>query len=83
MSTYSARSNSSHMLFGFSGAVRVGKQILNAVGDRAADLAERSRFAILSARYLDDAGMTAGERAEALGYDEPMIDGWRIVASDL
>ena len=61
----------------------VGKQILNAIADRAAVMAERSRFAMLPARYLDDAGMTAGERAEALGYDEPMIDGWRIVASDL
>ena len=83
MSMYWAGSNNEEMWFGFSATLRAGKQILNAVANRAADLAERSRFAILSARYLDDAGMTAGERAEALGYDEPMIDGWRIVASDL
>ena len=83
MLTYAAGSNDPNLEFGFSGPMRLGKQILNAIADRAAVMADRSRFATLPARYLDDAGVTAGERAEALGYDEPMIDGWRIVASHL
>ena len=46
--------------------------------------AERSRFAGLPARYLDDVGMTGAQRVAALGgFDEPMVDGWRIVASHL
>ena len=45
--------------------------------------ADRSRFAALPARYLDDVGLTAAERASALGCDETMIDPWRVVASHL
>lgn len=69
--------------YGVSRALRIGKQILNALTERAAVAADRSRFAALPQRYLDDIGMTAGERAEVLHYEEPMIDGWRVVASHL
>ena len=64
-------------------AFRIGQQILNAVAERASVAVERSRFAALPARYLDDVGMTESERAAALGYDEPAFDGWRVVASHL
>jgi hypothetical protein len=83
MGVYVAGSTHSEADFGFSGALRFGKQILNSVAERAAVAADRSRFAALSPRYLEDVGMTAGDRAEALGYDEPMIDAWRVVASHL
>jgi len=59
------------------------KQILNAVRAHAAIAAERSRFAGLSQRYLDDVGVTAAERAAALGYEDEALDGWRVVASHL
>jgi len=78
-----AGSTHSHRDFGFSLAVTVCKQILNAARERRAVAAERSRFAALPQRYLDDVGMTAAERAAALGYEEPMLDGWRVVASHL
>jgi hypothetical protein len=83
MGAYAVGSDHSHPDFGFFGAIRLGKQILYAVAERAAKAADRSRFAALPMRYLDDAGMTAGERAAALGFEEPMVDGWRVVASHL
>jgi hypothetical protein len=58
-------SNRSHRNIGISEAVRVRKQILNAIAERAAIEADCSRFAALSSRYLDDVGMTAGERRGA------------------
>jgi len=63
--------------------VRVGKQILNAFAERAGAAADRSRFAALPTRYLDDVGMTEAERAAALGYAESIADGWRVVATHL
>ena len=72
-----------HTDFGFSGAVRMSKQILNAMAERAAIAADRSRFAALPARYLDDVGLTEAELASALGLEETTIDPWRVVASHL
>ena len=72
-----------HSDFGFSAVVRICKQILNAVSERATVAADRSRFAALPARYLDDVGLTDADRASALGCDETMIDPWRVVASHL
>ena len=69
--------------FGVAGYLTIGKHILNALSERAATAAERSRFAALSSRYLDDVGMTEAERAAVLGYEEPLDDGWRVVASHL
>jgi hypothetical protein len=68
---------------GFSWVVRVSKQILNSIAASAASSADRSQFAALPARYLDDVGLTEGERAAALGYDDPLIDPWRVIASQL
>ena len=66
-----------------AGSLRIGKQILNALAARAVAATERSRFAALPSRYLDDVGMTEADRAAALGYDELNLDGWRVVASHL
>ena len=71
----------SHRDFGLTRAFTVCKQFLNVLTTRGAIAAERSRFAALPQRYLDDVGMTASERVAALGYEEPMLEGWRIVAS--
>jgi hypothetical protein len=68
---------------GLAGGFRIGKQILDALFERAAAAVERSRFAALPPRYLEDAGMTEADRAAALGFEEPRIDGWRVVASHL
>jgi hypothetical protein len=78
-----ARAAPSNRDMGVSGSFRIGQQILNALAERAAAAAERSRFATLPSRYLDDVGMTEAERAAALGYAEPTVDGWRVVASHL
>ena len=85
MKMFVAAAGSAHSQrnFGFSLAVTVCKQILNAMMYHAAVASDRSRFAVLSQRYLDDVGMTASDRAAALGYEEPMLDGWRVVASHL
>jgi hypothetical protein len=73
----------SHTDFGFSKGLKMGKQIVNTIVSRAASAADRSRFAALPERYLDDVGLTAGERVAALGYEELTFDPWRVVASDL
>ena len=83
MGAYAGRSAHHTVDFGLSRVLRVGKQILNAVGERAAVAADRSRFAALAPRHLEDIGMTGAERVAALGYDEPMIDAWRVVAGHL
>ena len=62
---------------------RISKHFLNALAERAAVATDRSRFAALPQRYLDDVGMTEAERAAALGFDESSLDGWRVVASHL
>ena len=83
MGAYAAGSIHQNLEPGLSRALRIGKRILNAVADRASLAAERSRFAALPARYLDDVGMTEAERAAILGCVEPTTDGWRVVASHL
>jgi hypothetical protein len=69
--------------FGFSWVARVSKQILNAIAASAASAADRSQFAALPLRYLDDVGLTEGDRAAALGYNDPLLDPWRVIASQL
>ena len=83
MSGYAAKSTDRHIDFNTAGVVRVCKQILNVLAERAALAADRSRFAALSARQLEDIGITAAERAAIVGYEEPTTDGWRVVASHL
>jgi hypothetical protein len=83
MGAYTAKSTDRHIDFGIAEVVKVCKRILNIMAERAAAAAERSRFAALSARQLEDIGITAAERAAILGYEEPAPDGWRVVASHL
>ena len=83
MGGYFAGSSQVHTDFGFSVIVKVCKQILNAVADRAVVAADRSRFAALPPRYLEDVGLTEAERVSALALEETMIDPWRVVASHL
>lgn len=83
MTVFGARANDFHADMVATGWLRLGKQILNALAARAAAAAERSRFAALPSRYLDDVGMTEAERAAAIGADELNLDGWRVVASHL
>jgi hypothetical protein len=83
MTAFGARLSDLHGETVTVGPFRFGKQILNALATRAAAATERSRFAALPSRYLDDVGMTEAERAAALGYDESNLEGWRIVASHL
>ena len=83
MRTLAVGSTDHHLDFWFSRSLRVGKRILNAIAERASVAAERSQFAALPPRYLEDIGITAAERAAILGYEEPTTDGWRVVASHL
>jgi hypothetical protein len=83
MGAYAAGSTHHNIEFGLSAAVRACKRILNSVAGRGSIASDRSRFAELPARYLDDVGMTAAERVAILGYEELTTDGWRLVASHL
>jgi len=83
MGAYAAGSTHHGIEFGVSVVVRLCKRILNAVAERASIAADRSQFAALPPRYLDDIGMTAADRAAILGYEELTTDGWRLVASHL
>jgi hypothetical protein len=83
MGAYASGSARDGIEFGVSGVVRVGKRILDAIAERVSVAADRSQFAALPPRYLDDVGMTPAERAVILGYEEPTTDGWRVVASHL
>ena len=71
----------SHADFGVSSAVGFVKRILNQLGERAGAAVDRSRLAALAPRYLDDVGMTVGERAAILGYEEPVRDPWALVTT--
>ena len=69
----------SHADFGVSWAASLAKQILNHLRERADAAVERSRFAALSARALDDVGITTAERSAILGFEEPARDPWSPV----
>jgi hypothetical protein len=60
--------NSQHSVDG-EGIRRIGsacQYLLNIVAEAATRAAERSRYAALSRRYLDDVGMTIAERDAGL-----------------
>ena len=60
----------------FHSVAAAGQYILNLVGEAARRAADRSRFAALSRRHLDDVGMTPGELDAALpgaGAGDPRI----------
>ena len=71
----------SHAYLGISSALGFVKRILNQLGERADAAIDRGRLAALSPRYLDDVGMTVGERAGILGYEEPACDPWALVTT--
>ena len=71
----------SHADFGVSSAIGLVKRILNLLAERAEAAVDRSRLAALPPRYLDDVGMTVGERAAILGYEEPAGDPWALAAT--
>jgi hypothetical protein len=66
--------------FGISWVVAAWKEILNQLTRRAEAAVDLSRLGTLPLRYLDDVGMTVGERAAILGYEEPAHDPWSLVA---
>jgi hypothetical protein len=66
--------------FGISRGIRVLKGILNQLAEHAEAAVDRSRLAALPTRYLDDVGMTVGERAAILGYEAPTRDPWALIA---
>ena len=70
----------SQVEFGVSWAVAVVKGILNQLAERAEMVVDRSRLAALPLRYLDDVGMTVGERVAILGYEAPARDPWGLIA---
>jgi hypothetical protein len=71
----------SHADFGVSSGLGFVKRILNQLAARAEAAVDRSRLAALPRRYLDDVGMTVGERAAILGYEEPALDPWALAAT--
>jgi len=67
--------------FGVSSVIGLVKRILNQIAEGAKAAVDRSRLAALPPRYLDDVGMTVGERAAILGYEEPSLDPWALAAT--
>ncbi len=69
MSHFHARSNHSHHSLDGVSIRRIGsvcQYLLNIVAEAATRASERSRYAALPRRYLDDVGMTIAERDAAL-----------------
>ena len=69
MSHFSARSGHLHLALDGAGFRRIGsvcQHLLNIVAEAATRASERSRYAALPRRYLDDVGMTIAERDAAL-----------------
>ena len=67
--------------FGVSAAAGFMKRILNQLAEGAEAAVDRSQLAALAPRYLDDVGMTVGERAGILGFEEPPRDPWALVVT--
>ncbi len=81
MTASAARLARSREDFGASAAIGFMQRILNQQRERADAAVDRSRLAALPLRCLDDIGMTVGERAALLGYEEPARDPWASVAT--
>ena len=64
MTVPGASTESGHHIF--RSVAAAGQHILTLVGEAARRAADRSRFAALSRRHLDDVGMTPGELGVAL-----------------
>ncbi len=68
MAHFNTHSNPSHHSFDGLSIRRIGsacQHLLNIVAEAATRAAERSRYAALPRRYLDDVGMTIAERDAA------------------
>jgi hypothetical protein len=65
--------------FGVPRAGGIWKGILNRLAERAEAAVDRSRLAALPLRYLDDVGMTVGERDAILAYEPPARDPWTLI----
>ncbi len=74
MTASSANLVHSHGQFGASRVGAIVKGILNRLSERAEAAVDRTRLAALPLRYLDDVGMTVGERAAILGFEAPARD---------
>ena len=83
MSVFTTNRAHSHGDLGVSWTVGLVKRILNDLGDRADAAVDRSRFAALPRRYLDDVGVTVAERAAILHSEESERDPWSALASRL
>ena len=81
MTASTANLTHSHADFGVLQSFRFVKRILNQLGERAEAAVDRSRLAALPRRYLDDVGMTVGERAAIVGYEEPGLDPWALAVT--
>jgi hypothetical protein len=81
MTVSTANPAHSHADFGVSTMAGFVKRILNQLTERAEAAVDRSRLAALPLRYLDDVGMTVGERAGILGFEEPARDPWALVVT--
>ena len=69
MSRLNPHTSQSHQNVDADGIRRIGsacQHLLNIVAEAATRAAERSRYAALPRRYLDDVGMTIAERDAAL-----------------
>jgi hypothetical protein len=71
----------SHVDSGVSYAAALLKRILNLLGELNNAAIDRSRLAALPRRFLDDVGMTAGERAAILGYEEQPLDPFALAVT--
>ena len=80
MTASSANLAHSHGEFGVSRAGAIVKGFLNRLSERAQAAVDRSRLAALPLRYLDDVGMTVGDRAAILGFEAPARDPWALAA---
>ena len=70
----------SHRGFWGSRVSAIVKGFLNQLSERAEAAVDRGRLAALPLRYLDDVGMTVGERAAILGFETPARDPWALAA---
>ena len=79
MTTSSTNLPHSRVDFGVPRAGGIWKGILNRLAERAEAAVDRSRLAALPLRYLDDVGMTVGERDAILAYEPPARDPWTLI----
>jgi hypothetical protein len=80
MSASSANLAHTRTDLGVSRTITVLKEFLNQLAERAEAAVDRSRFATLPLRYIEDVGLTASERVAILRGEEPAHDPWTLIA---